>query len=475
MRKVSVLVTLALTLVSGASRVVSLPAGQAWQDASDRGSELSRGEADGQVARVLKADAFPTVPHAKFGRSGRPVRGVNLGGWFILENWENPSIFLTDDLVNKDIPDEWTWMNSISDKSDAKQRLLAHYNSWITEADFQKMAEYGLNTVRLPVPHWAFNGSSSEPYLDSIQLPWISKAIGWARDYNLDMVLDLHTVPGSQNGYDNSGRAGAIAFQNDPMNAARAIDALVKMVQWYVNDPQWKGVIKAIEVVNEPKMGQGQIPRSFLEKFYRDSYTAIRKAIDPTKAPVIPTVLLSDAFVSQSSWDNFYSDANFWASGSYAIDTHHYEAFAPLNSYSYDQHIQIACSVGPSIGPTNKKRAVVVGEFSLGIDTRCVPYKPCKGVTMEQDVRTLNKDSQNLFARKFWEAQTSTFEQYGGGWIFWNWKGESTSAWSYKDAVKQGWIPSNLDERVFKPAAGEQSCVSSQPNVPLSFNTRQDG
>lgn len=36
------------------------------------------------------------------------------------------------------------------------------------------------------------------------------KAIGWARKYGLRINLDLHTIPGSQNGYNHSGKQGII-------------------------------------------------------------------------------------------------------------------------------------------------------------------------------------------------------------------------------------------------------------------------
>jgi glucan 1,3-beta-glucosidase len=36
------------------------------------------------------------------------------------------------------------------------------------------------------------------------------KAIGWARKYGLRINLDLHTMPGSQNGYNHSGKLGTV-------------------------------------------------------------------------------------------------------------------------------------------------------------------------------------------------------------------------------------------------------------------------
>lgn len=35
------------------------------------------------------------------------------------------------------------------------------------------------------------------------QRPFIRAALGWAQKYGLDVVMDLHGLPNSQNGYDN--------------------------------------------------------------------------------------------------------------------------------------------------------------------------------------------------------------------------------------------------------------------------------
>ena len=35
----------------------------------------------------------------------------------------------------------------------------------------------------------------------------ITKIIGYAKNAGLQVILDLHTAPGSQNGFDNSGQA----------------------------------------------------------------------------------------------------------------------------------------------------------------------------------------------------------------------------------------------------------------------------
>jgi len=48
-----------------------------------------------------------------------------------------------------------------------------------------------LNHVRIPIGYWAFEVSGGEPYITG-QLPYLEKAINWARKYNLKVIVDLH-------------------------------------------------------------------------------------------------------------------------------------------------------------------------------------------------------------------------------------------------------------------------------------------
>ncbi|RYF28828.1 MAG: hypothetical protein EOO17_03865 [Chloroflexi bacterium] len=55
------------------------------------------------------------------------LRGVNLGGWLLLERWMTPSLF-----EGITAQDEYQFMRH----PDAAARIAAHRKSFITEADF---------------------------------------------------------------------------------------------------------------------------------------------------------------------------------------------------------------------------------------------------------------------------------------------------------------------------------------------------
>jgi len=99
-----------------------------------------------------------------FDYSTKKVIGVNLGGWFVLEPWITPSIFINTN--NTDIVDEFT-MGQKLDKDVAVSILTQHWQTWITEGarlhtnhmnalslttalsdDFVTMSKAGLTHVR---------------------------------------------------------------------------------------------------------------------------------------------------------------------------------------------------------------------------------------------------------------------------------------------------------------------------------------
>jgi aryl-phospho-beta-D-glucosidase BglC (GH1 family) len=89
-----------------------------------------------------------------------PVRGVNLGGWLVLEvrygpsslsthvlnfcrftqPWITPSLF--DNTGNLNIVDEWTF-GLYQNPGAALATLTQHWNTWITESDFAAIAAAG--------------------------------------------------------------------------------------------------------------------------------------------------------------------------------------------------------------------------------------------------------------------------------------------------------------------------------------------
>lgn len=57
----------------------------------------------------------------------------------------------------------------------ANAAFQKHWGSWITKADIQLMASYGLNTIRIPVGYWIFkNLKYSSEHFPEGQLPYLT-------------------------------------------------------------------------------------------------------------------------------------------------------------------------------------------------------------------------------------------------------------------------------------------------------------
>lgn len=114
-----------------------------------------------------------------------PIRGVNIGGWLVLEPWITPSIFQA---YGGSVVDEYTLTQQ---DSNAESVLQSHWASWATQGDFQKIAGAGLNMVRIPVGYWAFEKYENDPYVKGAA-EYLDQAIGWAADAGLNVWVDLH-------------------------------------------------------------------------------------------------------------------------------------------------------------------------------------------------------------------------------------------------------------------------------------------
>lgn len=90
------------------------------------------------------------------------MAGVNLGGW-------------------------------ISQYRDAKKE---HFDSFITEADIEQIAGWGMDHVRLPIDYMVLEDDKNPFIYREEGFSYVDSCIGWCERYNLNIILDLHRVPG---------------------------------------------------------------------------------------------------------------------------------------------------------------------------------------------------------------------------------------------------------------------------------------
>src|ERR1700710_27251 len=127
-------------------------------------------------------------------------------------------------------------------------------------------------------------------------------------------MLTRNTAPGSQNGFDNSGKRGPIMWQQgDSVDITK--DVLSALASRYANDGD---VVTAIEALNEPSV-PGGVNEDGLKQYYYDAWGVARSGSQDT------TVVLHDGFMPTESWNGFMSESTgVWY---VMMDTHHYEVF----------------------------------------------------------------------------------------------------------------------------------------------------
>ncbi|PMD38355.1 glycoside hydrolase family 5 protein [Hyaloscypha variabilis F] len=394
------------------------------------------------------------------------VRGVNLGGWFVLEPWITPSIF--EPYANGGgVVDEYT-LSATLGTSAAQSLLEQHWGSWITEDDFAQIAAAGLNTVRIPIGYWAFVLQDGDPYVTGAQLPYLATALGWARTHGLKVLLDLHGAPESQNGFDNSGRLGPVQWQTG--NTVQTTRTAITNLTDFAVDNNFMDVVTSIELLNEPAGFSPNINLDVLKQFYYDGYGYIQSQTPDT------LTVIHDAFQDiDSYWNGFMNSAT--GVSNVMLDTHIYQVFTPAQlAQTPCQHVSNACSNKATLAGTDKW--TIVGEWT-GAQTDCAKWLNGLGTGARydgtftgsggsyyigdcatKDVGTVagmeQVDKTNL--QYYVEAQLDAYETHSG-WIFWCWKTESAPEWNFQDLLNNGLIPQPITSRKFAPQCNGGACI----------------
>jgi len=420
------------------------------------------------------------------------VRGVNLGGWLVLERYITPYLFsVTNCHVQGDLcwypgalsapsshdptykqcdlskcapvkvfnaygkddypVDEITLAQAFRDADDtdpalredyAEQWLNFHFQNFIQPKDLHKLKEAGVTHLRVPLPHWIMGDVQVyEPWIVGKRWESFVRVCKWARELGLQVWPDIHTAPRSQNGFDNSGQAlpytTCQVWINDPVNVNRSLRAIRDITQGVVA-AEIQDVVTGFGLLNEPYADcDVDMYNDFIEK----GMDIVRETLgDDTK------VYVSDMFQAKN-----FNNGTWWLdpsrySGTY-LDSHYYQVFdESLRALSPKQHIAFTCenhhrratsccyedfpaNTEPSKGVTR-----MIGEWSASYDI--LPNYKVQDI-MEAIAETGEaadfyrelSEERKSFLQNFVEAQIVTWEAAQTG---------TASAWFYWTAKMEG-------------------------------------
>ena len=341
------------------------------------------------------------------------ILGVNLSGWFIPEPWVTPSLYAATGASNA------AELQEAMGTAAYNERMRRHYETFVSEDDFRRMAQIGLNAVRLPVPWYAFGSQESDASYISV-VDYIDRAIEWAAKYNIRVLLDLATVPGGQgDSNDSPTTPEAVAEWHSSTNGRHvALDVLERLADRYGEAESLLG----IELLDTPQMSVRKslftmtdgIPAHYLRNFYRDAYELVRSHMPEDK------IVVFSSSGHPGEWKHFMRGAKY---KNVYMDLHLYHY---RDEYALDITSPRGLTTAISRNKRELKEAVATGFPVLVGEWSGAAIFANSSVTPE---------GRNAYERVFIANQLASFAP-AAGWFFQTWKTEKRiAAWDARAAL----------------------------------------
>ena len=322
------------------------------------------------------------------------LKGVNLGGWLMMEGYIMHAPNRAEQLFKKEFQ-----------KHLGATALLefehAFRENFIQEKDIAFVANYGFNCIRVP---FNYRLIEKRPFkFDTQGVLYLDRLVSWAQKYKVWIILDLHAAPGAQN-YDwHSDSLGKAELWTNQTNQKRTYAVWEFLADRY-KENRW---IAGYNVLNESVTEDTRM----LNKFYKELIKKIR-AIDKNHI----------LFIEGNNWSTDLNCLDVFEDDNTALSIHVYRPsdftfnFVPHLSYPLfyqnenwnkdsqkkflEQYAQIAQKRGCHI---------FVGEF--GVNYR-----------------------EGFYGEDKWvDDMAGCFEELGFSWAYWTYK-----------AVKNGIFPDGI-------------------------------
>ena len=205
------------------------------------------------------------------------LRGVNLGGWLVMEKWMCP-------LDSGNLPDTYSVIQALDSRFGiaTEQQLLATYQqNWIMADDLDNIKNGGYNVVRVPV--WWGN---FYPINDISNAGWRSDSfaiLDWlvnqASARGLYVIIDMHGAVGGQSTADHTGQQNSNLYWSDSNNQGNTGWMWWQIANHFAGNP----TVAGYDLLNEP---MGAPSTNDVWNAYANLYDSIRSA-DPDHIIII--------------------------------------------------------------------------------------------------------------------------------------------------------------------------------------------
>lgn len=327
------------------------------------------------------------------------TKGVNLGGWLVLERWITPTVF-----QGTEAKDEYSLSRTLGE-TEFRERIQRHRETFITEDHIKAIKARGIEFVRLPVGYWLFK--DQDGFVAAKE--HVDRLFNWAKQYGLKVILDIHAAPGSQNGQDHSGKAGENGWIADPETyTERTLRFVAALCEEYGARSQ----LLAVEVLNEPGW---HVRDEVLLDYYRKAHATVQRNCSSRV-----WVIVGDSFRPEE----MSKKVKKLGLERIVLDVHLYQLFTDEDrALELEGHVRKTDKEWSKLlRKVSRRLPVMIGEWSAAMSEL---YNP----RMDERQRQYVADDYV----KYYDAQKRAFEGAGVPWVYWTARTEDGGVWSLLD------------------------------------------
>lgn len=172
------------------------------------------------------------------------LNAMNFGNWMVMEGYMMGS--------TSQAPDQHTWKRKLNALI-GSGNTATFYNAWlanyVTQADINKVKEWGFNSVRLPLHYEYFVNLGTPDVWNEQGFKILDNVLNWCSMAGVYVIIDLHAAPGGQSNnnisdYDSS----KPSLWESEENKTKTVKLWRKISERYRNNT----IIAGYDLINEP-------------------------------------------------------------------------------------------------------------------------------------------------------------------------------------------------------------------------------
>ena len=190
------------------------------------------------------------------------LRGVALGGWLVPEGYmfQIPGSGSPTTIREKIV--------SLVGEESTNEFYEKFEKNYVQEQDIKAIADWGFNSIRLPLHYKNFSPSKGE-YIEK-GFTIIDSLVSWCKKYKLYLILDMHAAPGGQSPGEIADAHGVAELWTKKENQDHLIEIWGEIAKQYSNEK----TIGGYDLINEPVL-----PNNMGNKENRNLHLRIRNQI----------------------------------------------------------------------------------------------------------------------------------------------------------------------------------------------------